>query len=123
VVLVVAQPHVVGRLVALDQVVLERECFHLAVGDDQLEVRDLLDQPRLVQLGRAAGLEVGTHPVAQHAGLADVQDLSRRVLEQVDTRPARKLRKLVFERHGPYPCGYRRSARIVTSGGTSSSTP
>ena len=100
VVLVVAQPHVVGRLVALDQVVLERERLHLAVGDDELEVRDLPDQARLVLLGRARRLEVGAHPVAQHAGLADVQHLARGVLEQVDARPARQLRELVVERHG-----------------------
>ena len=73
-VLVVPQPDVVVGLVALDQVVLEGERLHLAVGDDQLEVGDLLGQAGLVLLGGAPGLEVGTHAVAQHAGLAHVHD-------------------------------------------------
>ena len=41
-VLVVPQPHVERRLVALDEVVLEGERLHLAVGDHEVEIGDLL---------------------------------------------------------------------------------
>ena len=106
VVLVVAEPQVVRRLVALDEVVLEGERLHLAVGDHEVEVGDLLDHAALVQLGRARRLEVRAHAVPQHPRLAHVEDGPVRALEQVDPRPARELLQLVRERHpGAYPCG------------------
>ena len=105
VVLVVAQPHVVGRLVALDQVVLERQGLHLAVGDHEVEVGDLLDHAALVELGRTRGLEVRADAVAKDARLAHVEDRSVRPLEQVDARAARELLELVGERHPASPAG------------------
>ncbi len=85
---------------ALDQVVLEGERLHLAVGDDEIEVGDLLDHPGLVELGRPRGLEVRADAIAQHAGLADVEDLAPGVLEQIDAGPGRQLLELLGERHG-----------------------
>ena len=108
-VLVVAQPDVVGRPVALDQVVLEGERLHLAVGDHEVEVGDLLDHSGLVELGRPRGLEVGADAVAQHAGLADVDDLALGVLEQVDAGPGRQLLELLGERHGLRPAAAERA--------------
>jgi len=95
VVLVVAQADVVHGLVALDQVVLERQGLHLGVGHDEVEVGDLLDHPALVELGRTGGLEVGPHAVADHPGLADVDHPSARVPEQVDAGAQRELAELL----------------------------
>ena len=54
-VLVVAQQHVVARLVALDEVVLEGQGLHLVVGDHQVEVGDLRDHAGLKgSVGREA---------------------------------------------------------------------
>ena len=49
-VLVVAEPQIVERLVALDEVVLESQGLHLRVRDHEVEVDDLLDHAGLVEL-------------------------------------------------------------------------
>ena len=99
-ILVVAEADVVQRLVALDEVVLESQRLHLGVGDHELEIGDVLDHPGLVELRRAGSLEVRPHPVAQHPGLADVDDRAVYALEQVDPGPVWKLLELVGQGHG-----------------------
>ena len=88
-VLVVPQQDVVARLVALDEVVLEGERLHLGVGDHEVEVRDLRDtHVAALRVDGAAGLEIRPHAVAEHTGLADVEDLALGVLEQCTRRDA-----------------------------------
>ena len=85
IVLVVAKPDVVLRVPRLDDVVLERQRLDDRVGDDVLEAVDLLEQ-RVgldVQPPRA---EIAAHPIAQRAGLADVDRLTRMVEIQVHAR-------------------------------------
>ena len=98
-VLVVAQPDVVERLVALDEVVLEGQGLHLAVGDHEVEVGDVRDHPALWNSVGPRGLEVRAHAVAQHPRLAHVDDLARRVLEQVDAGPQGQGVELLGEAH------------------------
>ena len=78
VVLVVAQQDVVFRRPLFDQIVLERERFDDGVGDDDLEPRDLVEQRVGLRVG-AVRAEVIAHPVAQGAGLADVNGVAVRV--------------------------------------------
>ena len=99
VVLVVAQPHVVRRLVALDQVVLEGERLHLVVGDHEVEVGDVRHHPALEELRGPRGLEVGADAVAEHAGLPHVEDLARGVLEEVHPGPQGQRLELLGEAH------------------------
>ena len=125
-VLVVAEPDVVERLVTLDEVVLEGQRLHLGVGDHELEVRDVLDHPALVELRRARRLEVRPYPVAQDPGLAHVDDLASLGPEQIHAGPSRKLLELVGEAHGfdyrpafgrrrPAEKGRHRRGRTVTN--------
>jgi hypothetical protein len=84
--LVVLQPDVEVRLVALDQLVLEDQRLGGRVGADHLEVGDLGHQGDRLGRQGAGRAEVGAHAVAQRGGLADVDDLAGRALHQVDAR-------------------------------------
>ena len=83
--LVVPQPDVERRPVALDERLLEMERLRLAAGDDHLEVGDPAGE-----VGDAAaalsGLEVGAYAGPQRLGLADVEHLALGVTEEVDAR-------------------------------------
>ena len=87
--LVVAQPHVERRPVALDEVLLEVQRLDLVAGDDRLDVGDALDE--LVDPGAvvaAAGLEVLSARAA--AATSPCRRRARRpaVAEEVDARAA-----------------------------------
>ena len=84
--LVVAQPDVERRPVALDEVLLEVQRLDLGPGDDHLEVGDPRDHPADPRPGVAALLEVAPHARPERLRLADVEDLLVRVAEQVDAR-------------------------------------
>ena len=94
VVLVVTKEDVVERLVALDEVVLERQRLAFAVGDEDVQVGDLRHHRDLVERPLVPGLEVGAHAGLEHPRLADVDDRSPGVLEQVDAGRGRKLLEL-----------------------------
>ncbi len=93
-VLVVAQEHVVARLVLLDQVVLEDQRFDLARGDDHVERSDLLDERRDTRRVLRRGLEVGAHAGAQRLCLADVDHGPRAVAVAIAARPRRQTLEL-----------------------------
>ena len=82
-VLVVAEEDVEAGLVALDEVVLEGQRLHLRVREHEVEVGDLGDHVAALGVDGPRGLEVRAHAVAQHAGLAHVEDVALRVLEHV----------------------------------------
>ena len=90
--LVVAQPHVERRPVALDEVLLEVQRLDLGAGDDRLDVGD----PRR-RAGRSPGalslepgLEVLAHARAQRLRLADVEHLAALASEEVDAGARRQ---------------------------------
>ena len=84
--LVVAQPDVERRPVALDEVLLEVERLRLALRDDHLETRD--PPHELADPGpRVAAVEVRAHAGAQRLRLPDVEDLVALVAKEVDARP------------------------------------
>src|SRR5262249_52410941 len=89
--LVVAKLDVVTRVVLLDEAVLEDGRFLFRSRDDGLEVADgplqKGDERAIVSRGL---LEVAPHPGSQALGLADVDDLSLLVPEEVATGLRRK---------------------------------
>ena len=87
--LVVLEPDVVARPVALDQVDLEQQRLADRVGHRVLEVGDPIDDAADQLALAAAGLllPVAADAVAQALGLADVDDRAARVLHQVHARP------------------------------------
>ena len=96
--LVVAQPDVERRPVALDEVLLEVERLDLGAGDDHLEVGD--------RGRRAAPIPCRVSPERwkyapnawpQRLRLADVQHLSRAVAKEVDARLRRQALELVLD--------------------------
>ena len=96
--LVVAQPHVERRTVALDEVLLEVQCLDLARRDDRLDRLDprghVLDPlPRVAR----ARLEVRADARPQRLRLADVQDVAPAVAEDVDARPSRQALQLALD--------------------------
>jgi hypothetical protein len=100
-VLVVAEQDVVAGPVPFDEIVLEGQGLHLAVGHHQVEVGDLGDQQLQARIARPAGLEVGADAVAQSASLAHVKRLARGVLEEVHAGPdGQALDLLAKGRHG-----------------------
>src|SRR5256885_6738451 len=82
--LVVAELDVVAGLVLLDEAVLEDRGFLLRRRDDRLEVphRSLKERNERPFVARRL-LEVAADPRPQALGLADVDDLSLLVLEEV----------------------------------------
>ncbi len=85
--LVVAEPHVEGRAVALDQVLLQVERFRLRRGDDHLDVAHPLDQAADALPCVARAVEVAAHATAQALRLADVQHLASLPAEEVHAGP------------------------------------
>jgi hypothetical protein len=100
--LVVAQPDVEARLVLLDEVLLGQQRLGLAAHEQEVDRLGHLDHLHLAA-GHAVG-EVAGDPAADRLGLADVDDLARAVLEQIDARPVRQVASLLLEGiTGPSP--------------------
>ena len=95
--LVILEADIVLRAVFLDQVALQDEGLNLGVGDDEVEIGDVVYQA--VQLGGVAGrsLEVGAHPMPQVNRLAHVDHLAPFVLHQVDAGLGGKGLQFVFQ--------------------------
>ena len=94
--LVVAEPDVERRPVALDEVLLEVERLGLGARDDDLDVFHALDEPGGAEPPVAA-LEVAADPRTQRFRLPHVQDLAVPVAKEVDARPAWKRLELPFK--------------------------
>ena len=94
--LVVAEPDIERRAMALDEVLLEMERLGLVAGDDDLDVRD-----HRGELGRSRpavrALEVAAHARAQRLRLPDVEHVAVFVPEEVDPRGARERLQLLFK--------------------------
>ncbi|MNJ49087.1 hypothetical protein D3C77_443030 [compost metagenome] len=76
--LVIFEQDIVPRMMRLDQITFQNECFHIAGGNDIFKIADFRDEP----LGFAvmAACKIRTHAIFQHFGLAHVNDRSLFVL-------------------------------------------
>ncbi len=92
--LVVAQADVVGRAVALDELLLGKEGVRLRVRDQEFDRRRLLGHGARPGLAR----EVAADPLSDRPRLADVEDLAIRVAEDVDARLVRERPALLGDR-------------------------
>ena len=75
--LVVAEEHVVARLMRLDQIVLEQQRFALGAGDGGFHPRHLRDHHRRARMVLGL-LEVAGHALLEVARLADLAELPYR---------------------------------------------
>ena len=86
--LVVFEQHIEVRLVLLDQVGFKRQRLGFTVGDDEFDLAHLAHHQgdaRAVAMA-ATTLEITAHPIAQHLGLADVEDAIAGVAQQIAAR-------------------------------------
>ena len=119
--LVVAQPDVEPRSVLLDEVALEEVRLADRVGDDVLDVRDLLGHPRRSARPPArAAPKYERDAAAQGVRLADVQDASRRVLHEVHAGAGRQAAQHGAQRIGK---GALRAHAIDSRRGRASESP
>ena len=100
--LVVAQPDVELRPVALDELLLGEQRLGLGRGDDELDVGNLVAE-------RARGCpslgEMRGDPLANRVRLADVEDLAGAITEQVDARGVGQGGALFFDPRHSGPTG------------------
>ncbi len=80
---VIAQQHVVARLVLLDEVVLEDQCLGLGVGHRHLNIGDLAHQGAGLD-AVDVGPKVGGKPLFQILGLAHIDDGATAVIHAID---------------------------------------
>ncbi len=97
--LVVPQEDIEARLVALDQVVFERQGFLLVVDENVIDRPGFTDQGAGFDIGKPVLVEVAADPAAEAFRLADVENRPVFVLVKVNPRAERKLRRLVAEFH------------------------
>ena len=90
--LVVAKQDVELRFVLLDQIVFEGQGFALVVHDDVIDVRDFAYQRASLRVEPPRLQEVRLDAVPQGARFAHVENISQRVLEQVDAGVGRQSR-------------------------------
>ena len=83
---VVAQADVVARRVFLDQRGFEDQRFLFGMRDDPIHVAHLLDEAARFEVFVFKTLEIRTHAVPQHLGLADVDDAPLFVFPEIDAR-------------------------------------
>ena len=82
---VVAQQHVVGRAIALDQLRFEEERLGFRIGRHDGHRTRLADHA-LEALGKAIHLRVVRDAVLQRARLADIEHIAARIVHAVDAR-------------------------------------
>ena len=83
----------------LDEVVLEDERFEFGLADDELDVPDARHQAPGLGV-QPLLLEVGLHPVAQHLGLAHVEQVAALVPVEVATGAQGQIPQLPFQEGG-----------------------
>ena len=98
--LIVAQQHVIGGAIALDQLRLEQQRLGLVVGRDDRHRPRLRDHP-LQPLGEALHLRVIRHALLQRARLADVQHVALGIVHAIDAGARRQRLQHVTDRGDP----------------------
>ena len=96
--LVVAQADVEARLVALDEVVLGQQRLGLGGHEQEVDLVDAVDH--LDRAARDPVGEVAGDALADRLRLADVDDLARVVVEQVDAGPVGQVAALLARAGG-----------------------
>ncbi len=99
VLLVVLQKNVVAWLVLLDEIRLKHQRFDLRIRHDELKIADAAHKLARLPVVPAPRLKIRAHAVPQILRLADVDDLSRVILVQVDAGRRWQIPKFFFERH------------------------
>ena len=86
-----------------DERSLEDEGFDFIVSNDKFNIGNLPDEffglNAVTELAGASSLKIRAHTIAQVLGFADIDDLSRGVLVQVNTGRARNFFEFLVERH------------------------
>ncbi len=94
--LVVAQDHIVARLQLLDEIGLEEKRLGLGRGGDEFHGGGERDHRRdAVRVAAEAGIV--RHPVAEIAGLADIEDVALGIVHAVDAGLAGKPRCVIAD--------------------------
>ncbi len=104
--LVVFQPDVVSRAVALDQVHFKDQGFQFRANHDPFEVDDLTHQTAGLVIVTGVGVEIGPNPVLEADRLADVDDRPLGVFHQVTSGFGRKGVENTFEVVTDFHWGY-----------------
>ena len=94
---VILQAHVEERLVPLDQRRLQQQRLLRRLREDELDIRDLLYQPPCLRLEGVRGPEVGADAALQGGRLADVNDITLGVTEEVNAGARGERLQLCFE--------------------------
>src|SRR5581483_4907086 len=90
VVLVITEKDIEAGAMSLDEVVLESQCLHLAVRDNEIKIGNFLDHRPFSRIDGPVRLKIGPDPVPQDASFADIENLSLAVLEEIHPRPDRQ---------------------------------
>jgi len=91
IILIVPQLHVITGTVCFDQVVFKDEGLLLCVGDNGVDVGHILQHGQSLRILIFRLLEIGTYPMFDIAGLADVENRPSLILEKVDPRMGREM--------------------------------
>ena len=87
-------------MVLLDQCVFQQQSLFFGVGQHDLDIGDPGHQKFDMIAGIAGLAEIGAYPLAQVAGLADVDDLPAGVAHQVHPGRSRQLPYFILKTHG-----------------------
>ena len=103
--LIILETDIIARPMLFNQIALQDECFHLGAGQYCLEISNFRHHgPHLCRMVLTT-LEILPHPILQHDGLAHIDDLSLRILHDIDTGRIRQLLQLLSHdiRHIHHP--------------------
>lgn len=81
---IVFEKNIEPRLMFLDQVRFEYEGFNLIIDNNKLKIGDHLYELSRLWIVIAARMKIGANTVAKVLGLADIDDLSGRILVNID---------------------------------------
>jgi hypothetical protein len=89
IILIISQLHVIAWTMGFDQVVFKDEGLLLCVGENGVDVGYILQHGQSLHILVPRLLEIGTYPMFDIAGLADIENRPFLILEKVDPRIGR----------------------------------
>jgi hypothetical protein len=96
IILIVSQLHVITGTMGFDQVVFKDEGFLLSVGDNGIDVGHILQHGQSLRILVLRLLEIGTYPMFDIAGLADIENRPFLIFEKVDPGMGREMIDFLF---------------------------